>query len=555
MSQHACEIVKLRDDPLLVVHKCNDVERWVIEVDEIDNNLARVIITDKEKDKRVSRVVRRQHIFDLIVNKTGDLSLARYIDKVLYYKERREMAEELLNAPVIEAKVDSVIWPRGLAEKYFFLTSAGWRKVYVDQESGQVMFDAAEVEAPKWAPRVEDLLTALYHLPPGDKLDIDVVYNTDQLLEEVAQYISTYVTMRREYVAVAAVWALLSHARHALPYAEMLIVRKSGFGSGGTTAANVISLISARPLRPAILPSAASVLRIFHYIIPTFVWDEIRVDAAGELIPLLRLIAETAFDARNVTFRVEETKIAVYRTYGNVIAVDTSLEMTSLSSERRAWQIRIERDPNRATNILYAERDARELSKKLYAWGLTWPLIARSYIEQHAWQQGIGALNALRLWLEARGIRSEVVEAAYETVRRLLSEAYEAAIITDPVRRIIAAVEEVVAEAGEYVRNVGTIPSGWRLSEDGECLEIYLDTLRRKVREKLRYLHEITVQYEKAPDGSLVESVKQSQWYRVDPDVEPYLREMRKFLAILRTMGYTVYYDNSRHYRVKICSQ
>jgi len=351
------------------------------------------------------------------------------------------------------------------------------------------------------------------------------------------------------------VWALLSHARHALPYAEMLIIRKGGFGSGGTTAAKVISLVSARPLKPAIMPSTASMIRIFHYVIPTFVLDEVRIEAGAEYISLLKLVAESAYDSNNVTFRVEDKKLTVYTLYGNLIAVDTSFELTTLSSERRAWQVRIERDPSRVTNIYYAEKDARELSKKLYAWGLTWPLIARSYIEQHAWQQGVGALLALKTWLEARGVKSEIVEIAYEVVKRQLSEVYESAIITDPVRRVMAAVEEVVEEARRYMQDVGTIPSGWHVSEDGQCLEIYIETLRRKVREKLRYLHEITVQYERDAQGNLIESVRQSQWYRVDPEIDVFLREMRKFLAIIRQMGYTVYYDNSRHYRVKICSQ
>jgi hypothetical protein len=217
--------------------------------------------------------------------------------------------------------------------------------------------------------------------------------------------------------------------------------------------------------------------------------------------------------------------------------------------------VRVERDPSRETNIHAALRDARELAKRLYSWGLAWPLVARQYIEQYAWNQGLGALTALRMWLQARGVKSEVVEAAYEVVKRQLSEAYEAAVITDPVRRITTAVEEVVEEAKQYMQNVGTIPPGWHLSEDGQCIEAHIETLRRKVRERLRYLHEITVHVERDPQGNLVESVRQSQWYKIDPDVEPYLREMRKFLAIIRQMNLAVYYDSSRHYRVRVCLQ
>jgi hypothetical protein len=488
-----------------------------------------------------------------VLNKTNEVSLARYVDRLLQLKERRELVEEIASAPIIETKVDSIVWPRGLADKYFFLSVNGWRKVFLDRESGQVAFDAAEVEAPAWAPKVEDLLNALHHLPPGDRLDVDIVYNTDQLLEEAAQYISAYVTMRREYIYTAAVWALLTHARHALPYSELLVVRKGGYGSGGTTVAKVISLISARPLRPAVMPSAASMIRIFHYVMPTFILDEVRIEAGVEYISLLKLVAESAYDSNNVTFRVEDKKLAVYRLYGNIIAVDTSFELTTLSSERRAWQIRIERDPNRATNLYYAEKDAAELVKKLYAWGLVWPLAARQYIEQYAWAQGIGALMALKTWLETRGVKSEVVEAAYETVKRQLSEIYEAAVITDPVRRVASAIEDAVAEAREYINTRGTVPTPWHLSEDGQCLEIYLDALRRKVRERLRYLYEITVQYDRDPYGNLIENTRQTQWYRIDPEVEPLVRETRKFLAILRTLGYVVYYDNNRNYCVRVC--
>jgi hypothetical protein len=488
-----------------------------------------------------------------VLNKTNEVSLARYVDRLLQLKERRELVEEVASAPVVEARVDSVIYPRGLTDKYYFLTPQGWRKVFLDRESGQVAFDAAEVEAPTWAPRIEEVVKAVYHMPPGDRLDLDVVYETSELLDAAADYIKTYVTMRGEYVAVAAVWALLTHTRHALPYSELLIVRKSGFGSGGTTAAKVVSLISARPLRPAIMPSAASMIRVFHYLTPTFVLDEVRTEAGAEYVSLLKLITESVYDASNVTLRMEDKKLAVYSLYGNVIAVDTSFELTTLSSERRAWQIRIERDPNRVTNLYYAEKDAAELVKKLYAWGLAWPLIARQYIEQYGWFQGIGALLALKTWLETRGVKSGVVEAAYETVKKQLSETYEAAAITDPVRRVASAIEDAVAEAREYISTRGTVPLGWHLSEDGQCLEIYLDTLRRKVRERLRYLHEITVQFDRDPYGNLIENTRQTQWYKVDPEVEPLIREARKFLAILRTLGYTIYYDNSRNYRVRIC--
>jgi hypothetical protein len=288
---------------------------------------------------------------------------------------------------------------------------------------------------------------------------------------------------------------------------------------------------------------------------PTVIIDEVRSEVNQELVEALKLVAESAFDQMNVTARYEDRAVKIYRLYSNVIIVDTSFAMSNLSSERRSWTVRIERDPSRETNIHAALRDARELSRRLYAWGLAWPLVAKQYIEQYAWHQGLGALNALRSWLEIRGIKSEIVETAYEVVKRQLSEAYEMAIITDPVRRIMAAVEEVVEEARRYMQDVDTIPSGWHASEDGQCIEIYLETLRRKVREKLRYLHEITVHYERDAQGNLIESVKQSQWYRVDPEADVYLREMRKFLAVLRQLNYTVYYDGSRNYRMRVCSQ
>jgi hypothetical protein len=73
------------------------------------------------------------------------------------------------------------------------------------------------------------------------------------------------------------------------------------------------------------------------------------------------------------------------------------------------------------------------------------------------------------------------------------------------------------------------------------------------VRERLRYLHEITVQYERDASGNLVESVKQSQWYKIDPEIEPLLRELKRFLEILRTLNYSVHYDGNRNYKVRVC--
>ncbi len=543
-QQQQCGIVKLRDTPLVVALRCDNIDRYVVEVDEIDPKTARVIITSAD-GKRESKVVQKPRVFDVILNKTNELGLAKYVNKVIMSKESDE-GEEISEPPV---RVDAAVWPLGVADAYYYLTREGWCKIFRSDDGIDIV--QADVEIPKWAPKAEHVLNAVYHLPPC-LLDLEAIYSTDEILEQIAQYIRAYVTMREEYVAVAAVWILLTYVRHALPYAELLFVRKSGYGSGGTTAAEVALMASARPVMTLVAPTPAPLIRLFHFLIPTVLADEYRDEIRNEIAEMFKLVAESAYRRRNITVRLEENRPVVYRLYANVIVVDTAFKMTSLSSARRAWIIRVERDPHRETDLDAAEDDAFALSYKLYSWGLVWPLIAHDYIK-YAHHQGLGAIRALKVWLEARGIKSRIVDMAYEVVSRQLTETYESAIITDPVRRIAAVIEDIVDEVKRSVQDTNIVPQGWHLSNDGNCVEIYLETLRRKVRERLRYLHEITVQYERDASGNLVESVKQSQWYKIDPEIEPLLRELKRFLEILRTLNYNVVYDGNRNYKLRVC--
>lgn len=428
-----------------------------------------------------------------------------------------------------EAETEHMVHPVGqLSNVYYFFTAEGWRKVELT-ESGDVFFDAAEVSA-KFAPHIVNFL---YHTPPSGAMDFSVLYETDALLEELVNMLSAYISARREYIQLAAVWSLLTYARHAFKFAEYLRIHKSGYGSGGTTAAKVISYFSARPLRQLVATTAAAFMRLVHVTKPTAVVDEVRdEELPQDMLNTIKLYIETAYDAEYLVARVVEGEVKDFSLYSNIIVVDTSFKFTTLSAERRAWTFRIERDASKRVDLDAALEDAKNTAPKLYAWGFAFSLKAQSYIRKYRNMQGLGALEALYEFMTMANMDTSVVAAVRDLVAGQLNDAYESAVITDPVAKILSAVDEVVEEAVNIYRATGVAPEKWHIDDSG-CLYIYLDTLRRMVAARFRRLHEITVHVEIDADQRTVETPRQSQWYRVDKDVEPYL-DLRKFLSILK---------------------
>ncbi|MGC9051982.1 hypothetical protein, partial [Pyrobaculum sp.] len=428
-------------DSAYVVYRCGREVKYEVEVALLGEGVMRLVVKDAEKNKVYGADVKREKVFQFVLSKTREKALAWYVDVV---------ADRLAGGgggggPEVE--VEHAVYPLGLSDVYYFLSDGGWRKI--ELQGASIFADAAEVEAPKWI--VKNMPHAVYHLPPGDAslYKMDIIYETDELLRELRDVIYAYVSMVKKYLDVSATWTLLTYARHAFRYAEYLRIHKAGFGSGGSTAAKVVTMLSARGIKPLIDPSPASAVRLFHSVKGTVNVDEVRGELPEERVELLRLLVEGAFDVDNLTARVENGEVVLYSLYSNLVVVDTGLRYTSLSAERRAWTIRLTRDASRMTNLDAALEDAKKLAPRLYAWGLVFPIAARRYVEMHRHVQGLGALMALRDFLRASD--PAIADSAYETVREQLEHAFATAVATDPIRRVLDAVQQLVEDAVQQI--------------------------------------------------------------------------------------------------------
>ena len=528
---------KLSEKPLTVLYKYDNNTEYKITIDyDVGDDSGFLVTILRNDDVVVKKFVKKtEQITKLIAEKIDALS-ANFVTSTLNSILRRVGLLEREDVEY-ELSAEHMIYPFGvLSDKYYFLSPAGWRVAYAVNNDN--IIEVADRDAAVKQLFAEHVANFLYHLPLA-QLDFSMLYEADKLLDDLVTLLSAYISAKKEYLQMAAVWTLLTYARHAFRFAEYLRVHKAGFGAGGTTAAKVISLFSARPLRPLVATTAAAFMRLVHVAKPTVVVDEIREEELStDMLNALKLFIETAFDAEYIVARVIDGEVKDFSLFSNVVVVDTSFKFTTLSAERRAWTLRIERDAYKAVDLDAVLEDAKSMAPKLYAWGLAFSLKAREYIRKYRNMQGTGAVEALYEFMHVTGMDTSIVAAARELIRRQLAEAYESAVVTDPVARILNAVEEITNDAVKQFKETGVVPERWHLlcEENGECksncIYIYLDTLRRLVAAKFRRLHEITVHVE-TENNRVVESTKQSQWYRVEKDVEQYL-DMKKFLSIIK---------------------
>lgn len=514
-------IVQYDNYKITVEYGVGDELGFVVEIDEGDKRVVR-------------RYVRKvEQVTKLIAERINAVA-ANFVTSTLNSLLRKQGLVEPEDVEY-ELRTEYMIYPIGaLSERYYYLTEAGWREAHVE-EGGEIVERDAMVKQ-LFAPSIANFL---YHLPPAS-MDFSVLFETDKLLEELAMLLGAYISARREYLQLAAVWALLTYTRHAFRYAEYLRIHKTGFGSGGTTAAKVVSLLSARSLRPLIATTAAAFMRVVHVAKPAVVVDEIREEELDkDMLNTLKLFVESAFDADYLVARVIEGEVKDFSLYSNVVVVDTSFKFTTLSAERRAWTFRIERNASKVVDLDLVLEDAKRLTPRLYAWGIAFSLWAREYIRKYRNMQGIGAVEALYEFMRLANMDTSIVAATRELIKSQLADAYDSAVVTDPVTRILNAVEEEVEGAVKAFKETGVAPERWHIAENNNCIYIYVDTLRRLVAARFRKLHEITVQVEMEENRS-VELKRQSQWYRVEKDVEPYL-DMKKFISILK-MRYPIRY-------------
>jgi hypothetical protein len=446
-------------------------------------------------------------------------------------------------------------------EAYFHGHDGVWR-VFIKNFDAAAMTEQYELrEAFNIAAPVRGVDRLFLHYNTVADVDKDVVHDLCRAAKEVKEVLQQYVVLDEKYYDVATTWIVATYLRWAAPYSELLVIRKLGFGSGGSTLLKTVRLLSARPLRLVVNTSPAAFYRVVDFTMPTIAIDEIREDEldSGRLAEL-KLLAESAFDAENVVFRVDEGEVESFSTFANVAIVDTSDKFTTYSAERRAWTVVIRQaHPPRfydAKEILDATASLRE---KLYALGIALPTAYYPQWRTLTREQGMGVLKFLKLAADYLCGDAEIFESAFKTVSHQLEYAKQTALLTDPKRMVINALQNIIEDAKRELETAASSPADAAEyiklvePEDAEyrCGVIYLQKLVRELRR--RFMEVVQVDTRKL-DNMYYTSSEVRFWFRVNEDVEMYLKPA-KIKAILAELNIMLETGRSRNYYVRICRQ
>jgi hypothetical protein len=461
----------------------------------------------------------------------------------------------------------AIFAPEGSETAVFFLSGAGWRAFHIYEIEGRVTWSVREARA---EPEPLGELDLFWHYVPADlgvlpqgEVGEDDAWRWGVAVQaavlDVRELLRQHAALRRpELYDVLAAWDLKSYVTWASSYAEQLIIRKPGYGHGGTVVAAVTALLGARPLMPLALASAASLYRLVDFHMPTAVIDEtMRQEVPEESRKLVRLVAELSWWRHYRVPRYDPAagRVVAFSPYCNVIIVDTHLETATYSAERRAWIVPVtEAQPVRELEPedLLRDPDARRAIETLYSLGVAWPLLAREQLRRHRARQGTGLLEALREWAAAAGLDAlfAVIDSALREVRRQLETARQDAGLTDPVRRLGGVIEAAIAEVREDVRS-----REFRVaSPDPEreaCGRVRLDRLRRMVAARLMEVHQIDV-----PLASEESEAARRAWLRVPREYEELLKpaRLRALLRALDSAAEVVLDAATRNYYVRVCA-
>ena len=445
-----------------------------------------------------------------------------------------------------------------IVETYFHTAEGDWRAFLknFDFASGTTQYELREVfnvVAP-----VKSVGKLFLHYNTAD-VDINSVYELCRVAREVKEVLQQYVVLEEKYYDVATAWVVATYLRWAASYSELLIIRKLGFGAGGSTLLKTVRLLSARPLKLVVNTTPAAFYRVVDFTVPTIAIDEIREDEldSGRLAEL-KLLAESAFDSENVVFRVEEGEVEAFSTFANVAIVDTSDRFTTYSAERRAWTVVIRQAyPQRfydAHEILGATGGLRE---RLYALGIALPTAYLQQWRTAAREQGLGVLRFLKLAANHLCGDVEIFESAFKTVEWQLEYAKQTSLLSDPKRMVAEALQEILDEARRELEAAATSPANATeyirivSPEDAEykCGYVYLQRLIRELRRRFMEVAQIDT---RKLDNIHYTSSEVRFWFRLVSDVEPYLKPA-KVKALLTEVGVALEVDRSRNYYVRIC--
>jgi hypothetical protein len=445
-----------------------------------------------------------------------------------------------------------------IAETYFHTADGDWRMFMknFDITTGTQQFELRE--AFNLVAPIKNINKLFLHYNVAD-VDVNVVYELYRLSQELKEVLQQYVVLDEKYYDVATAWIVATYLRWAAPYSELLIIRKTGFGAGGSTLLKIVRLLSARPLKLVVNTSPAAFYRVVDFAMPTIALDEIREDEIQkERLAEIKLLAESAFDSENVVLRVEEGEVEAFSPYANVAIVDTTDRFTTYSAERRAWTVVIRQaQPPRFYDTDEILKSTESLREKLYALGITLPTAYLSQWRTLAREQGLGVLRFLERASRVLSGGAEVFESALNTVAQQLKYASQTALLSDPKRLVIETITRIINDAKRELEMAATSPSNASeyvsivAPEDPEyrCGALYLEKLVRELRR--RFMEVVQVDARKL-DSIHYTTSEVRYWFRVNEDVEMYLKPA-KIKTLLAEMGIELKLSNNRHYYVTIC--
>ena len=443
-------------------------------------------------------------------------------------------------------------------ETYFHTHEGDWR-VFTknfDITTGTQQFELRE--AFNIAAPIKNIHKLFLHYNTAD-VNEQVAYELCRAASEVKEVLQQYVVLDEKYYNVVTSWIVATYMRWAAPYSELLIIRKTGFGSGGSTLLKTVRLLSARPLKLVVNTSPAAFYRVVDFAMPTIALDEIREDEVQkERLAELKLLAESAFDSENVVLRVEEGEVEAFSPYANVAVVDTTDRFTTYSAERRAWTVVIKQaHPPRFYDTDEILRSTESLREKLYTLGVAMPTVYLPQWRTLAKEQGLGVLRFLERASRALCGEAEVFETALKTVQQQLEYAKQTALLSDPKRLVIETIISIINDAKRELEQAAASPSNaaeyisLATPEDPEykCGSIYLEKLVRELRR--RFMEVVQVDTRKL-DSIHYTTSEVRYWFRVNEDVEIYLKPA-KIKTLLAEIGIELKLSDNRHYYITIC--
>jgi len=542
-----------------------------MKINKVARNKVEVVEGGRKVEVEVSRIGRHyvvtvsdgENVVDLTVKDVVSAKLIHVLRKfgigdvgrVLSYLASMSSVKKIEAQRAVFMKVEDVVRVETgevvdrVVETYYHTVEGDWRVFTPDGTLREVYNIAAPIR---------NVTKLFYHYNPPS-VEKDVASELCAVAKEVREVLSQYVVLEEKYLDVATAWIAATYLRWAAPYSELLIIRKLGFGSGGSTLLKTTTLMSARPLQIVVNTSPAAFYRVVDFAMPTIGLDEIREDEVQkDRLAELKLLAESSFDAHNVVLRVEEGEVEAFKTFANVAVVDTTDKFTTYSAERRAWTVAIRQaQPPRffdAQEILDATVSLRE---RLYALGVVLPTVYLPQWRTLTKEQGLGVLKFLERASRYLCGDAEIFESALKTVEQQLAYARETALLTDPKRLVAETLLRIIRDAKRELEMAASSPSNASeyvsiaTPEDPEyrCGIIYLQKLIRELRR--RFMEVVQVDTSKL-DNVHYTTEQVRFWFRINEDVKMYLKPA-KIKSILTELGTSLEVDESRNYFIRIC--